>query len=57
LGVQEPGLQLDDVLPQEVILRLESLEAVVDFVVVPHLLLQLLDIALLTLPEGPLNHK
>lgn len=54
LGVNEPGLQVNDVLSQRIVLSLEHLELLLHLTIVAHLLLELLDVAFLSLTESPL---
>jgi hypothetical protein len=54
LRLDEPRLQMDDVLAHRVVLRLYSLEIVLQRVQLPHLLFELLNISLLALSKGTL---
>jgi hypothetical protein len=55
LGFDESRLEVDDVVSQLVVLRLDGLVVLVQQGVVADLLLQLLDVSLLALPEGSLR--
>ena len=54
LGLDEARLQVDDVVAELVVLRLDGLVVLVQQVVVAHLLLQFLDVAFFALPERSL---
>lgn len=54
LGFDQAGLEVDDVLAEGVILSLDGLEVVLERVQLAHLLLELLDVALLALAKGAL---
>ena len=54
LRLDEPGLQVDDVLAQRVVLRLDGLVIILQIVQISDLLLELLDISLLALSKGTL---
>jgi hypothetical protein len=54
LRLDEPGLQVDDVLAQRVVLRLDGLIIILQIVQISDLLLELLDISLLALSKGTL---
>lgn len=51
LRLDEPGLEMDDVLAQAVVLRLDGLVVLFQGVKLTNLLLKLLDITFLTLPK------
>lgn len=54
LGLEQAGLQVDDVVAQLVVLGLDGLEVLVQQVVVAYLLLEFFDVAFLALAEGSL---
>lgn len=54
LGLDEPGLEVDDVLAQRIVLCLDSLVVILQIVQIPDLLLELLDISFLALTKGTL---
>jgi len=54
LGLDEPRLEMNDVLAQRIVLRLDRLVIVLQSVQFPHLLLELLDVSLLALSKGSL---
>ena len=54
LGLEQAGLEADDVVTQLVIFLLNSFVAVVEGVVFPDLRFQALDVALFSLSEGSL---
>lgn len=51
LRLDKTRLQMNDVLPQRIVLRLDGLEVVLQIVQLSDLLLQLLDISFLSLSE------
>jgi len=54
LGLEQAGLQVDDVVAQLIVLGLDGLEVLVQHVVITHLLLKLFDVAFLALAERSL---
>jgi len=54
LRFDEPGLQMDDILAQRVVLRLDGLVIILQIVQIADLLLELLDISFLALSKGAL---
>lgn len=54
LGLEEAGLEVDDVFTQRVVLSLDGLVVLLQRVHLADLLLQLLDISLLALAKGTL---
>lgn len=55
LRLEQPGLQVDDVVAQLVVFRLHRLEVFAQDLIVSHLLFELLDIALFPLPKRSLE--
>ncbi len=55
MSIQEPRLEVDDVLSKRVVLRLHRLEVVFHFLVIPDLLLELFYVQLFPLAERSLS--